>query len=276
MISADLHMHTYYSHGKNSPFEMHAAAERKGLALIGFSEHSPRPQSYDYSHEYRERLMSHFPDYIRDVTYLREKTRGQGGCEVLLGLEVDWFSAEEAFVRKACEAYDYDYRIGSVHFLDHWGFDDVEELWRKASVERVYGWYEEYFNIWLSMLESGLFQIAAHPDLIKIYSVEQFHSWLKGEGSRDLVFKCLRALKEADMAMEISSAGLRKACKEIYPCPEIMEMAQKLDLNVSLASDAHNTRDVAASFNELASYARNFGFNRQSVYRNGQWEFLPF
>ena len=70
MINADLHLHTLYSHGQNSPFEMHASAARKGLSLIGFSEHSPRPAGYDYTHEYRERLTAHFPDYIREVSAL--------------------------------------------------------------------------------------------------------------------------------------------------------------------------------------------------------------
>lgn len=255
---------------------MHAAAQEKGLSLIGFTEHSPRPLGYDYTHEYRDHLTRHFPDYIREVSQLRESQEENGPCRVLLGLEMDWIPAEENFVRAACEAHDYDYLIGSVHFLGHWGFDDGNGAWLNARETQIFSWYEEYFITWLSMLQSGLFQIAAHPDLIKIYSVQKFHRWLERSSSRELVLKCLRALKERGMAMEISTAGLRKACGEFYPCPEIMAMAAELDLNISLASDAHNIKDIASFFPELAEYAKKYGFDRQAFYRHGEVGFLPF
>lgn len=274
MIGADLHMHTFYSHGKNSPQEMLAAAEKKGLAIIGFTEHSPRPEGYNYTREYRDKLTRLFPEYIREVSGLR--ARPSPSCEVLLGLEMDWFPAERDFAARACKAYDYDYLIGSVHFLDHWGFDDLEKPWLEAGEAQKRAWYEEYFLNWLSMLESGLFQIAAHPDLIKIFSVQNFREWLERPQSQALVHKCLRALKASGMAMEISSAGMRKACGEFYPCPAIMRMAKELGLYVSLASDAHSAEDVASLFPELAAYAKQFGFDKQAVYRRGRIDFYPF
>lgn len=274
MISADLHTHTFYSHGKNSPYEMLAAAEKKGLALIGFTEHSPRPEGYDYTREYRDNLSRRFPDYIREVSGLR--ARPSAPCAVLLGLEMDWLPAERDFVASACKAYDYDYLIGSVHFLDHWGFDDQAKPWLEAGEAQKRAWYEEYFLNWLSMLESGLFQIAAHPDLIKIFSVEDFRQWLERPQSLDLVRKGLRALKASGMAMEVSSAGMRKACGEFYPGPAIMRMAKEMDLNISLASDAHSAEDVASLFPELAAYAKSFGFDKQTVYRPGRIDFYPF
>lgn len=274
MISADLHLHTFYSHGRNSPQEMYQAAQDKGLALIGFTEHSPRPMSYDYKNEYREHLTAHFTDYIQAVSDLR--VQPPATCNVLLGLEMDWLPAEDAFVREACAAHDYDFLLGSVHFLDHWGFDDGMEPWQEASRDQIYGWYEKYFTTWLSMINSGLFQIAAHPDLIKIYSVTHFHNWLALAENRRHVKNCLIALRDANMAMEISSAGLRKPCREIYPAPEIMAMARDLNLDISFASDAHNTSDIADSFSDLRDYAKKYGFDRQTVFKGKEPVYIPF
>lgn len=274
MISADLHLHTFYSHGRNSPWEMYRAAQEKGLSLIGFTEHSPRPLTYNYKNEYRDHLTAHFSDYIQAISDMR--AHAPDTCQVLLGLEMDWLPAEEAFVREACSAHDYDYLLGSVHFLDHWGFDDGQEPWQEADAARIYGWYENYFKTWRSMITSGLFQIASHPDLIKIYSVRHFHDWLAMPESRELVKDCLTALRDANMAMEISSAGLRKPCREIYPAPEIMELAQELKLNISFASDAHNTADIASSFSELRDYAKKYGFERQMTFKKGKPVYLPF
>ncbi len=191
-------------------------------------------------------------------------------------MEMDWLEGEEAFTRRACAAEEFDYLIGSVHFLGRWGFDDGDEAWRAAGQEECNAWYDAYFTAWESMLGSRLFQIAAHPDLIKIFSVERFRAWLDRPESRARVRRCLVALRDAGMAMEISSAGLRKPCREIYPAPPIMELAAGLGIPVTFASDAHSVRDVARDFDRLADYARRFGFARQVVFERGGRRELPF
>ncbi|MBD5646347.1 MAG: histidinol-phosphatase [Desulfovibrio sp.] len=275
MITADLHTHTRYSHGADSPAEMYAAAAAAGLAYIGFSEHSPRPEGFTYRHEYRDQLKAHLPDYFREVRALRDNAK-PGRPRALLAMEMDWLDGEEDFIRKACKAADFDYLIGSVHFLGRWGFDDGDEPWRNAGQEQCDAWYEAYFTAWEAMISSGLFQIAAHPDLIKIYSVDRFHSWLARPESRAQVRRALTALADTGMALEISSAGLRKACREIYPAPPIMELAAELGIPVTFASDAHSVRDVARDFDRLADYARRFGYTQQALFARGRRSLLPF
>lgn len=277
MITVDLHTHTKYSHGANTPAEMYASALDKGLTLLGFSEHSPRPQGFDYQHEYRERLSRHLPDYAREVLALKAAPRegAHGPCRVLFGMEMDWLDGQEDFTRTACKAYDFDYLLGSVHFLGRWGFDDGVEPWKNASQEECESRYTAYFTAWEAMLRSGLFNIAAHPDLIKIFSVEQFHIWLAKPESLAHIRRCLAALRDAGMAMEISSAGLRKTCREIYPAPPIMALAAELGLPVSFASDAHGTDDVAYGFARLASYAKAFSFTEHVFFDKGRMTALP-
>lgn len=277
MITIDLHTHTKYSHGANSPAEMYASALDKGLTLLGFSEHSPRPLGFDYLHEYREQLTRHLPDYAREVLALKAAPRegGHGPCRVLFGMEMDWLDGQEDYTRAACTAYDFDYLLGSVHFLGRWGFDDGVEPWKSASQEECESRYTAYFTAWEAMIRSGLFNIAAHPDLIKIFSVEQFHIWLAKAESTAQIRRCLTALRDAGMAMEISSAGLRKACREIYPAPPIMALAAELGLPVSFASDAHGVDDVAHGFARLASYAKAFGFREHVFFDKGRMTTLP-
>ena len=128
MIRVDLHMHTRYSHGRDDPQAMYAAAQAAGLELMGFSEHSPRPCGYDYTREYREQLRESLPRYVSEVAALKEKAAREGGCQVLFGMEMDWLDGAEAFVREACAACPFDYLIGSVHFLGNWGYDDVLDV----------------------------------------------------------------------------------------------------------------------------------------------------
>ena len=165
MIVADVHNHTNASHGKASVGEMYAAAKDRGLAVYGFSEHSPRPEAYSYPVEYREHLRQNFVRYASEVMQLRALS---GSPKVLLGMELDWFPSERPFMEAAVAAYPFDYIIGGIHFLGSWGFDFTQDDW-KISPQQCYTRYENYFRTLADMARSGLVDIAAHPDIIKLY-----------------------------------------------------------------------------------------------------------
>jgi histidinol-phosphatase (PHP family) len=273
MITSDLHTHTRYSHGRDSVADMYGAALARDLSWLGFSEHSPRPEGYTYPVEYRDRLYRGFPSYVDEVRSLQ----GAGGkLTVLLGMEMDWIGAEPEFVRKSVTAYDFDYLIGSVHFLDHWGFDATAKDWEPLDQSARYKAYAAYFAAVADMAKSNLFRVAGHLDLIKIFSVNDFHAWLNAGNAIDLVRDALTAVRDAGMAMEISSAGLRKPCAEIYPGPAIMRLAADLRVPVTFSSDAHAADQVAYAFPELAAYAASFGYTSSLVFRREERIVLEF
>ncbi len=275
MISVDTHSHTSYSHGRDSIADMYQAAAGRGLEIFGFSEHSPRPAGYDYPSEYREHLNAHMGDYAREVRELRERTIN-GPCRVLYGLEMDWFEDAVDFVREACQREPYDFILGSTHFLGRWGYDGGAGPWQQMHENERFAAYAAYFTTWYKMIETGLFNTVAHPDLIKIFTIDSFHTWLAREENQRQVHDCLSLVKSMGMSMEVSSAGLRKPCREIYPCPLFMRMAAELELPITFASDCHNTDDVAFGFPLLANYARAFGYASSVVFIEKQPVFRPF
>ena len=151
MIVADVHNHTNASHGKASVGEMYAAAKDRGLAVYGFSEHSPRPEAYSYPVEYREHLRQNFVCYASEVMQLRALS---GSPKVLLGMELDWFPSERPFMEAAVAAYPFDYIIGGIHFLGSWGFDFTQDDW-KISPQQCYTRYENYFRTLADMARAG-------------------------------------------------------------------------------------------------------------------------
>ena len=164
--------------------------------------------------EYREHLRQNFVRYASEVMQLRALS---GSPKVLLGMELDWFPSERPFMEAAVAAYPFDYIIGGIHFLGSWGFDFTQDDW-KISPQQCYTRYENYFRTLADMARSGLVDIAAHPDIIKLYSVDVFHQWLAMPESLALISEALTAIRDNGLVMEISSAGLRKPCNEIYPC----------------------------------------------------------
>ena len=269
MIRADLHTHTNHSHARDSVRQMFEAGREKGLLVQGFSEHSPRPAGYDYPSEYRDHLAATFNEYLAEVEELREEQAPQG-VTVLLGLEVDWLEEEVPFIRRMVEAHPYDYLIAGIHFLGRWGFDATSCDWDIMSREERFYQYARYYRTMKVMAESRLFNIVAHPDLIKIFSVDDFRRWLALPSSMDLVGDALTAVRDAGMAMEISSAGLRKPCHEIYPGPEILHLAWQIGLPITFASDSHCTEQVAWNFDVLARYAAAEGWKESLVFQHGE------
>ena len=112
---------------------------------------------------------------------------------------------------------------------------------------------------------SGLVDVVAHPDFIKVCCYDDFQAWLKQPGSLDLVAGALTAMRDSDTAMEVSSAGLRKPFHEPYPGPAIMEIAADLGLTISFGSDAHAASETVSHFEELARYARSYGFKNNRI-----------
>ena len=98
----DLHVHTTFSDGKNTPEEMVQAAIAGGMTTLGFSDHAYTffDTSYCIS---KEKL----PAYRAEISALKKKYAGQ--IEILLGIEQDLYSGEPTD--------GYDYVIGSVHYI---------------------------------------------------------------------------------------------------------------------------------------------------------------
>ena len=107
-------------------------------------------------------------------------------------------------------------------------------------------------------------------------SVEDFRRWLDLPGSMELIREALVAVRDAGMAMEISIAGLRKPCREIYPGPRILRLARELGLSITFASDSHATDQVAWNFEELARYAAAEGWTESLVFSRDGVKAIPF
>lgn len=269
MICADVHNHTIASHGLATVGEMYAAAKERNLRWYGFSEHSPLPPGYSCP-LYKGDLAVTFPAYADEVMALREQTACLPGTQsasprVLMGMELDWLPVNMPWMRDVIGHYPFDYIIGGLHFVGEvpvgsprcWG-PVVERHERFAR-------YDAYYEIMQGLAASGMVDVVAHPDFIKVCCYDDFQAWLALPGSADRIAAVLEAMRTTDTAMEVSSAGLRKPFHEPYPGPVIMRLAADLGLTISFGSDAHNTQDTGSHFSELAAYAAAYGFSRSRI-----------
>ena len=139
---ADLHTHTALcKHASGLPEEYLASAERAGLAYLGVSDHFPAPAGYDA--EFRM-APADLPRYLGIVRSLREQAEG-GPVRVLAAAEFDYVPGrmDEVFAALAPVRNEFDYLLGSVHYVGEFAFDDPDKLdeWPRYGVDAVWDGY---------------------------------------------------------------------------------------------------------------------------------------
>jgi len=235
----DYHMHTpRCNHAIGTVKEYAEAALLVGLKEIGMSDHSPMPDQFD---EWRMD-ESELGSYIDEVNEAKHCFADQ--LDIKLGLEADYFPGTESYVKEMLQAHPWDYVIGSVHYLGtlakKWGFDNPDDMseWEVRDIEDAYC---DYFELVSVSAKSGLFDIIGHPDLIKKFGHRPALDSKRVAAAEESM---LQTVKEMDVALEVSSAGLRKPVSEVYPHARIIARAAELHIPISFGSDAHAPGEV--------------------------------
>ncbi len=250
---ADYHIHTSRcGHASGTIAEYVEQARARGLAEIGFSDHLPLWHTIDAT---LAMSWDEFPLYMAEINKLKED---RGSPRVKLGIEADYIPEHIDRTAEILADYDFDYVMGSVHFIDGWGFDDrrYSHLYDAYEISDL---YERYFNLLIEAAGTGLFDIMAHPDLVKKYHRME-------PEPISLYEKTAAALADAGVCIEVSSAGLRKPCREIYPSHEFLKICRAHDVPVTLGSDAHTPDQVGDEFNELVNALREAGYTEITIF----------
>ncbi len=252
----DHHLHTSRcGHAEGRLDEYARVAEEKGLAGIGFSDHFPLLHARDAT---LTMGIEELPAYVQEVRELREAFPRL--C-VKLGIEVDYLPETVDLLGEYLHSYPFDYVMGSVHFIDGWGFDDPRNLEGYRGRD-LFSLWKRYFELVGDAAESGFFDLLAHPDLIKKFGFRP-----RSDVSR-LYEECLDRVAAAGTVVEVSTAGLRKPVKEIYPGEEFLHMCLERGIGVALGSDAHRPEEVGYGFGEAVGLLRQVGYREVITFRS--------
>lgn len=256
----DLHNHTVWcNHATGTIDEYIQRAIELGIDIYGFSEHAPM----DFDEGYRLRFDK-MADYASEVLLAQKKYQNQ--IQVLLGYEVDYLPGhmdERVLSAKA------DYLIGSVHFINKWGFDNPEFIggYENRDIDTI---WEEYFDANKEMAQSGKFDIVGHFDLIKVFK------FLPKKDVRLIAKEALRAIKSSNMVLEINTAGLRKPIGEMYPSRPLLEEAYALGIPITFSSDAHAVEQIGFAYDEAIELARGIGYTQAVTFSQRDRKLINF
>jgi len=256
----DLHNHTTLcNHAQGTMTQYIDNAVDNGVKYFGFSDHAPM----DFDPKYRMSFKQ-METYEKDVTEFKDKYKNK--IEILLGYEVDFLKGH--MDNRVLNA-KVDYLIGSVHFIDEWGFDNPEFIGHYENQDIDIIW-QKYFDAIEDMANSKLFDIVGHLDLIKVFK------FMPNKSITDIAKKALLAIKKADMTLELNVAGFRKPVKEAYPSLELLKEVYRLEIPITFASDAHKPEQIGLFNEEITSMARKVGYTQCAYYKNRKREFIEF
>jgi histidinol-phosphatase (PHP family) len=260
----DYHIHSpLCKHAAGEPWEYALVAFELGMAEIGMSDHIPMPDRWD--HEFRMDL-DQWPLYLEKVAEARSRVPR---LTIRQGVEADWAPEYASYLEKFLAAHPFDYVLGSVHRVGDWGVDSplgkqgvlpgphVDDLWRV------------YFQAWTGAVESGLYDVMAHPDLVKI------HGQFPSGDLRRFYEPALESCAKGGVALEVSTAGLERPVKEIYPGNDFLRCARALNIPIVINSDAHQPKHVGRHFTAAVRWAWDAGYRELVRFEGRRARYVP-
>jgi histidinol-phosphatase (PHP family) len=263
-VLTDYHVHLRPDDVEATPAERYltaANAERyrtvaseRGIEELGVAEHVYRfTQALDvWQHElWRQSARDDLDAYC---AFVREET------DLKLGIEADFVPGREDRMRELLDARDFDYVVGSIHFVGDGAVDyDLYDIWGQGgSPDRV---WRTYFEWLAEAAASGMFDILAHPDLVKVWGQP------KPEGDlRRFYDRAMEGIAESEVSIEVSTAGLRKPVGEVYPDPAFLEMCLDAGRPVALSSDAHLPEQIGFEYDQALALLDGLGIKEIAVY----------
>lgn len=226
-------------------------AVHKGINEIWLLEHCYRfiefVPMYDEVCSYSEYIDKWFhrkagalciDDYLNLIKQVRKESYP---VKICFGLEVCYFKEHEAIIREYTSNNNFDFIVGSVHFIDRFAFDHKVEHWTGRDVDNL---YRRYFEISIELAESKLFDGIAHPDSIKLFGHSPSFSLLT------YYDKLAEAVAKSDMYAEQSGGIHRRTKAEIGMNIDLLSAMKRHGVKIITASDAHYPEDVGLYIKE--------------------------
>ncbi len=256
------HTHNHYCDGIGEIAEMIEAAIAAGLSEIGISSHAPLPFATGWTMP-PERLE----EYAAEV---REMQRRYGDrIKVYFGAEIDYIPNSEvtAFQERAIFPLNFDYFVGSVHFLGQpqvpRSFDDTESGFHAILTEEYAGdisaMVTDYYQRMSRVPEIPGVRIIGHLDRIKRWNAERRDFTGDEPWYRAAIEETLRALAGSGTIVELNTSGWRKGPDEPYPAPWILARCRDFGIPITINSDAHSPAEVDSGFDRARALLADLG-----------------
>jgi histidinol-phosphatase (PHP family) len=244
-MDRDYHVHSTYSDGRFL-FQMVRAAADAGLDGVGIADHCNVSERSDI------REQKHLLGFNLDQTYERrrdaiERLREELGMDIYDGVEMDYHPEEEAAIEAFLDEADFQYTIGSVHHLEGVNVHVEPYFEQKSETERQ-ALVEEYFDRQVALIESDLFDIAAHVDLI------ERNPALRGFATEDHYRRLAEAFLDSETIPELNGGRALEDYGDFHPTPDCLDVFAEYKIPMTVGTDSHKPDEIGDRVSHLERY----------------------
>ena len=249
-MRCDYHTHTTYSDGSFLSW-MVSAAERADLDAIGIADHCIVSSREEQRHQ-RENM-----GFNLDVTYERRRSaieamRERRDIIIYDGVEMDFHPADADEIAAFLDEVGFDYTVGSVHEVDGTNVH-FEDHFAEQSAAARRDHVATYFDRLVALIESELFDIAAHVDLV------ERNSTLRGLATDEQYRRVAKAFTDSRTVPELNAGRVLSEYGEVHPTPQFMEILLEEDVEFVFGTDSHRPDDIEPRKEELEKFAATHG-----------------
>jgi len=243
-----LYYHIHTKRCKHAEGEMHEYVERAielKIPEIAITDHIPLPENFDAAHRMAEDELE---EYMSDIDKMNAR---YPEITIRSGIEADYYEGFEEYLDHKCRQFNFDIVILSVHFIKDWPKNNwvFSYYFPDRPMAQI---YSDYLQALKRGINTGLFDIVGHLDLIKGEDAPLL-STNKGE-----LFDIFDCVKKQSMAVEINTSGLRKDIGETYPDLNLLPYLEQSGIPVTLGSDAHKPEHVGYKFDYIENLLINY------------------
>ncbi len=272
-----LHTHNIFCDGIEDINMLINNAVLQGVTQIGISSHAPIKKENKWSMDIKQ-----LENYKLEI----EKAQIVYGNQIAIfkSLEIDYIpnnSYPFEFFRKKLKL---DYTIGSIHLVEH---PKSGALWfidgdKKQSIENMNRIFnndpqfavQTFFAQTREMIRTQKPDIIGHMDKVIMNTAHLFdvsEAWYQKE-----IDKTLQEIKKHNVIVEANTRGIYKGkWAEPFPSYDILKKCKKLDIPITISSDAHQSKELLLAYETTRSRLKEMGFNYIRGRKNGKWGNFP-
>ena len=266
MYKENFHSHTYYCDGKNSPAEMAKAASNLGFNALGFSGHA-----YIKDFECDWCMTPENTDkYISEINNLKSEYSGR--MQIYCGTELDYFCTEVPG--------EYDFTIGSVHYLNMGGeYQPVDSSLKEQqeAADNYFGgslieYAVEYYRLVADVMNKlNTPDIIGHFDLVTKFNEGNCAFDTQDKAYSDAWHNAVDALLPYNKPFEINTGAIARGCRITpYPALDIADYIHSKGGYFIITSDCHNADYLDYGFEEVERVYSKYNIINFTDYLNNR------
>ena len=244
---ANYHTHTIRcKHAIGTDREFVKKSISQGFTELGFSDHLPQLYPDGFTHHYQMDFEK-IPNYFQSILSLKEEYADK--IKIFIGFEAEYFPGITEKTVEYLKQFPLDYLILGQHLIDNFDGDFSSQETDDAD------YLKRYVNSTIKGINTGLFSLLAHPDLINYTPDDEiFYTEMK---------RLCVAAKNANIPLECNmlGAGNGSYYRRNYPSERFFKIAAEVGNEVIISCDAHDpdSLDNPRAYNFCLNMLRDCG-----------------